>query len=595
MQEGTSFASPRGFLRHHSTLRALRKRFCDRLLVALLVELYGSQLAAQAAPDTTACDGLLVDAIKVETTRPAFKGALGWWRKAAKAVGLHHQTTSPGLVRRFVTLDPGHMCTEFRRSESERILRSQPFLSDATVTTTRSGDSVLVNVATVDEVPVIVGARMGGTNVRALSLGTLNFLGAGMRVQAGWEDGVVNRDGFGGAFAHHQMFGHPYTLVVEGQRRPLGDFFIAGLQHPFYTDLQRIAWHSGFSTSEDFTLLRRTNRTQVLQPVDRSMWSVGGVVRFGPPHKLGLVGGMLLGERIVPRNEFFELDTLTGRHFVAVDTAGLRHYDVYDATSIGGVLGVRSIEYSRMRALDVLVAEQDVATGVQVTSMLGVNPWSDEPLGNLFGAMDAYAAKRGAQNLVAVRVEGESRIDLVTGDWQHLIVGGRAAWYARPGKYWVSELSVEAVGGWRTLLPFQIELGDRRTGLRGYGSSHEAGGQRMIARFEQRFDVARYQQTRAAFGVAGFVDAGNVWAGDVPFGVSTPMRVGVGTALLAAVPAQSKRTIRAEIAFPVVNAEGARYEVRFVILEPTPGFWSIPQRIRWARLSSVPEQIFNWP
>jgi len=86
-----------------------------------------------------------------------------------------------------------------------------------------------------------------------------------------------------------------------------------------------------------------------------------------------------------------------------------------------------------------------------------------------------------------------------------------------------------------------------------------------------------------------------MWAGDVPFGINTPIRTSVGAALLAAIPARSQRTVRAELAVPMTRAQGARPELRFVVREPARGFWFDPPKIRWARLSAVPEQIFSWP
>ena len=44
-----------------------------------------------------------------------------------------HVTTKPELIRRFLLLDEGRPCSELRRAESERILRAQPFLADASV------------------------------------------------------------------------------------------------------------------------------------------------------------------------------------------------------------------------------------------------------------------------------------------------------------------------------------------------------------------------------------------------------------------------------------------------------------------------------
>lgn len=520
---------------------------------------------------------------------------MGWWRKLARSVGLHHQTTAPGLIRRFVSLDPGRRCTEFRRSESERILRAQPYIASATVTTRLVENRVRVDVATVDEVPVVVAGRLRGAQLQALNLGTMNFVGLGMHVEGRWEQGAALRDGFGARVAHPQLFGKPYSIELETMRRPLGEYLVASVRHPFYTDLQKIAWHTGYSVSKDFARLRRPDDSQLLQPVDRAMWNVGGVLRFGPPRKLGLIGGMALGERVVSRHEFLLIDSTTGRTQPTTDTVGVKRYPTYDAMRVAGVLGVRTLTYSVMRGLDALAADQDVAVGTQIGTIVGFSPDADVPLSESFAAADAYVATRTRRHLVGARAEAESHLDLRNAGWKHLVASGRAAWYVQPSSGWTSELSVEGSGAWRSIIPFQLELGERRGGLRGYARSHEAGALRLIARLEERFDLARFRGTRAAFGAAGFVDAGRLWAGDSPFGVSTPTRVSVGIAALAAVPARSRRTLRAELAVPLHTDQGARPELRFTVREPTRGFWVEPDRIRWARLSAVPEAIFSWP
>lgn len=564
------------------------------LLVAVAAAiLIPRPLVAQAADSSLRCDSAIVQTIDVQADRPVFKGAFAWWRKFARWLGLHHKTTADGVVRRFVTLEPGSGCTEFRRSESERILRAQPFLADAKVTTTRVGDSVQVTVATVDEVALVAGARLRGAKVRAFSLGTLNFQGAGMHIEGRWEDGRARRDGFGGKVAHYQMFGHPYAMVLEGARHPIGEHYAAGLSHPFYTDLQRIAWHVGYASSKDHGRLRRPDRVEILQPVDRSIWSAGGVLRFGPPRRMWLVGGMWLGERLIPRDALIRVDSSGA--ILPVDTTNMRRYPRYDANHIAGVLGVRSLTFTRMRGLDALAAEQDVGTGTQIGTMLGVQPSARSPLRESFASVDAYVGGRSRRNFLGTRIEAESRLNFRSGGWEHLVASGRSAWYFVPTTRWTSELSIEGASVWRSVLPFQLELGDRRGGLRGYARSLEAGSRRVLARVEQRLDVARYQTTRAALGVAAFTDAGRVWAGDAPFGVTTPVRVSVGAAILAAIPARSQRTIRAELAIPLERGQGAGPEFRFVVREPARGFWFEPPRVRWARLSGVPEQIFQWP
>ena len=53
--------------------------------------------------------------------------------------------------------------------------------------------------------------------------------------------------------------------------------------------------------------------------------------------------------------------------------------------------------------------------------------------------------------------------------------------------------------------------------------------------------------------------------------------------------------MRAELAVPFTRETGAKPELRFVVREPVAGFWFDPPRIRWARMSAVPERIFSWP
>src|SRR6185503_11497268 len=174
----------------------------------------------------------------------------------------------------FVTLDPGEGCTEFRRAESERILRAQPFLADADVVANRVGDSVLVDVSTVDEVPVVAGGRLHAGALDALSLGTLNFMGVGAHVEGRWERGRVYRDGYGMRLGHQQVFGKPYEFWFDGIRHPIGEQYSVSLSHP--------------------------------------VWNAGGVMRFGSPGKLGLLGAMAIGEHLFPMNELFEVDTISG-------------------------------------------------------------------------------------------------------------------------------------------------------------------------------------------------------------------------------------------------------------------------------------------
>jgi hypothetical protein len=106
--------------------------------------------------------------------------------------------------------------------------------------------------------------------------------------------------------------------------------------------------------------------------------------------------------------------------------------------------------------------------------------------------------------------------------------------------------------------------------------------------------LGRYKAV-ASFGVAGFAEAGKLWAGDSPFGVDTPLSASVGFSVLGAAPPQSRRMWRLDFAFPVKGESRGRVEVRLTSLDLTRTFRVEPRDIYNSRERSVPSNVFNWP
>src|SRR3954467_9107111 len=110
-------------------------RMADRIFIVLLIGLAtaGRAQSAQSSNSSTVmpCEGEIVSSIEFVPGRPPFSGAAAKWRSAARAVGLHHATTRPEIIKAFLALHEGRPCTERRRTESERILRAQQFIGDA--------------------------------------------------------------------------------------------------------------------------------------------------------------------------------------------------------------------------------------------------------------------------------------------------------------------------------------------------------------------------------------------------------------------------------------------------------------------------------
>jgi hypothetical protein len=514
------------------------------------------------------------------------------WRQIARSLGLHHSTTREAVVRRFVTLEVGRPCTEFRRAESERLLRAQPYLASAHVRTVAdAGGGVRVEVETVDEVPAVFDARLRHGQLAAFTAGNENIFGLGVHTEARLERGFAYRHGFGGMLTHYHFLSRPYTLRLDGQRDPIGGHWAVGLGHPYLTDLQRIAWHTGFQSSHKFSALTRGGDDFVALGVRREMWDVGGVIRLGPPGQLWLLGGVVTGERTTPAASPVRI-TRDSMFDTAVPASRLP-YAARRSTRLNVVTGLRALSFVPAQGLDALTATQDIARGVQVGLIAGhgLPSLGDD---DLFVAGNVFAGLGRAASYFGVQVDGEARYDNVTKQWDGVVGSGRAAWYLKPAAPWTTIASVEAAGGWRVRVPFHLRLDDRQGGIRADVDNSYLGTSRIVGRLEQRW-IGGSISGRGDLGLAGFVEVGRLWKGDAPFGSDIPQQTAVGISLLGALPAGAQRLARIDVAVPISGPANRIVEFRFSIADWTRAFWREPSEVARVRAGAVLTDIFSWP
>jgi outer membrane protein assembly factor BamA len=176
-----------------------------------------------------------------------------------------------------------------------------------------------------------------------------------------------------------------------------------------------------------------------------------------------------------------------------------------------------------------------------------------------------------------------------------LLASSRAVEYLKLSGRNTSQLSLEFSGGWRQRIPFTLTFGDHEGGLRGFASSDTPGGQRFVTRLEDRQFLGRPYNI-GDLGVGAFADAGRLWAGDIPYGVNTPIRGSVGLSLFGAVPAGSPRMWRVDLAYAVRNEPGGhRFELRLTSTNRTTFFLPEPSDISATRERSIPSSVFRWP
>jgi hypothetical protein len=552
-------------------------------------------VASSQEPRTQApCNGQVISEIVVQTLPPSYGGLFARSPALGRVARTMHMTTQPRLVENLLLFRRGERCSPLLRRETERLLRAQPYLADATVTAYRDGEAVRIEIVTIDEPSVIgsIGLSSNSPVLRTLKGGTSNLRGSGVSAAAGWKDGGFYRDTWQARYSNFQFFSEPVQMHLSAVRRDHGYDATGLVEYPFFTDLQPRAWRVAGGASEDLIPFRSPGEEPASLGLRRQFADAGAVARFGNPGHLAIFGGSVSFERGSPDQEAaFVTDT----GLVADTSAALRsRYESYRSTRLNLLVGYRYLNFLRVSGFDALAGAQDVRRGVQATVTVGRGLAFDQSAkdetfvsGNLYGGVGSAVSFAGLQ----VLAEGRR---MSSGEWEALLVSGRFGVYLHPHPRhtWVGSLEYSA--GRSQWLPFQLALGDPRGGVRGYEDAEIGGAARLVARLEERWRIGNIRGT-GDLGVAFFAEAGKLWAGDVPLGRTTGYLPSVGVALLGAVPPRSRRMWRLDIAVPLERTAGATWGMRLTNEDRTRSFWNEPNDVRRNRERSGLVTAFGVP
>ncbi|MEO7369190.1 MAG: hypothetical protein ABIZ36_14635 [Gemmatimonadaceae bacterium] len=584
-------------------MRSLRVWFC--LINAAILSpaaLVAQSLGGVAVP----CKGQIISRIEVSPKPPFDVRGSKLQRRLARQLTTLHATTNSDVILRFLALKPGMACSELRRVESERILRTQPFIADATITPMLDdAGGVYLSVTTKDEISLVVGGGGSGSNpyLKSIRLGEQNFMGEAVSVVGQWRYSEHFRDNFDAHITDYQFLGRPYQLSLNGARNELGGDWGFELSHPFLSDLQHISWRTTAGSREEYRYFRAPDLGPQAELPDRrfpavglqrSYGDIGGVFRLGPPGgQLVLLGGSASYEDEMPS----AFPTSVGLGTIQRDTIGLLvdRYARHKSVRLNALAGLRHVSYIQATGFESLDGRQDMRKGFELATLLGRGY---EALGSddadLFASANLYMGTGTPRAFAAFEGTLEGRREYESHRWDGILGSSRFATYFKPAPRQTLLTSLEWSGGWRQRIPFQLLLADRAGGPRGYAKSRLGGGQRFVLRLEDRFLLGHFKSL-ASIGIAPFTDLAKVYAGDSPFGVTSAINASVGISILASVPPKSQRMWKLDVAFPLNRSHGAQFRVSLLNRDFTSVFWREPADVRHNRERSVPTSIFNWP
>lgn len=536
------------------------------------------------------CIGQRVTRISIEPIGPEFGGQSASSHLVTGLVRKFHVDTRARVIREFVLLKEGDICTEDKRRETERVLRAQWFLQDARVLVYPDKDGVQLIVTTVDEVAMIASAGARGTKLTSASFGSSNLMGRGLLVEAGWRDNRSLRDGRSFRIRSALTFGRPIQSSLTWNRYGLGGHFDAELRYPFITDFQRFGFRSLIGREDDYVRFLRSSGDLPYQRVSRTFGSLGGVARIGQPGALLLAGASLSydGENIGSAVTLTDSGAFPFGEALPVLPAPPQ-----SSTRANILIGGRAMRFLPVEGFDALTGVQDLRIGVQFGGQFG-RPLRLDGLStaDYFVSGDVYAGWgtqrvfTGTEWVFSGRKAGSG--------WDGRLISGRTAIYIKPVKKTTTIGSVEFTGGKDVRVPFQVPLGSSVQGLRGFSDSYDAGGSRIILRGEQRQVIGR-PWGFADVGAVVFTEAGRVWAGRVPYGVTTPWRGAVGAGILISIPPRSRNLYRLDVVYALnPDQRSRRWDFRLTSGNFTRTFWRDPDESRRARERSLISNLFSF-
>ncbi len=557
----------------------------------------GTPLLGSAQPGRTQvrCAGQVITDVVIRTQGPSYGSVFERSRLVGDVLSRLHTATAPDIVRNFMLMKAGDRCSALRRSESERILRSMPFIAEASVTAYADGDGVRLEVVTVDEPSIVADAGVSGSSpfLTRLTMGSANLGGNGVYTSLQWRDGGFYRDAVGLRYRNYQLWGRPHQLDIHAVRRELGNEWGSEVFAPFLTDIQRTGWRFSAGGSDEFVrFLRGEDQEAPSLGVQRYYFDAGAVARIGPPGLLGLVGAQFSLEGTDPDNAPV---LITDSGIIDDTTAALvNRYSRTRSARLNALLGLRRIRFLRVTGFDALSAPQDLRTGIEAATTIGTSLGmsSGAARDERFMGGSLYLGAGTQWTFAALEAVVEARIDREN-EWRDVLSHGRLAWYVKPHSRHLITADLSWARASDARVPVQLALGERIGGVRGYEGAEIGGGSRLVGRLEERWRVGAFGGSVGA-AVSVFTDVGAVWAGDVPLGRSSGMRQSVGMGFIVAVPARSQRMWRMDVAFPLDRRDGAGFELRLSSDDRTRRFWRVPSDIGRARERVLPQSVFNW-
>ena len=480
------------------------------------------------------------------------EGERGWLYRTANKL---HIDTKPAVIRGQLLFDTGDAYSERVLQETERNLRANPYLYDATIVPVAyDGVSVDLEVRTRDTWTLNPGvnfSRTGGKNEYAVQIQEKNLFGRGQELQVQWESDV-ERQALTFVFADPHFMKSYNQLAIAYSDADDGDTKYFRLARPFYA--LDVRWSAG-TTLSDSTF--QTDRYELGK-------RVGEFQTQAQFYELG--GGWSRGLRDGWVQRWTYGATYSESLFAPVPGAALGGPLPEDRKFVYPWVGFELVEdaFQERENLDQIRRTEDVLVGFSAWARLGYAP---ESFGSKTDAVLGSAYARDGMDLSPTQsIFGSAWISgrYEQGEIVNGIVGAEARYYWKTSARSKFFGSVSGTATEQLDQDQQLTLGGD-TGLRGYPFAYQAGTSRALLTLEQRYYTKWYPFRLFHVAGAAFFDMGRTWGTDVTGATSLGLLKDVGIGLrLGSSRSAFGNVVHIDLAFPLDGTDDID-QVQFVI------------------------------
>jgi len=491
------------------------------LTFVLLTMAYVYGIDAMAAPDPAALN-MISDAVEARLLSTALNERTGvtigriqienenifdlsnpdensWLYRTANTV---HIKTRPDVIRQQLLFKPGDVYSKQVLEESERVLRSNRYLQDASIEPVRYENGVVdLRVATTDVwtlSPSISFGRSGGTNSGSIGLKEQNLFGTGIRIGVAYK-ADVDRDSTSLVFQDKQLGKSWIGLFAAVAQSSDGHTRALKVDRPFFSLDSRGAGGVAFLDDDKVSpLYSFGEKVSEYRHQTRSYDAYGGWSK-------GLVNGgarrFMVG-LAYEDHQFSQPVTATAPTLLVPDD---RRF-VYPFVAVDFIQD----RFEKTTNHDQISRTEDRFLGTRFGAKLG---FVDTAFGSSHDAMllSAHAQRGfGSSKGRSLLLQSDIGTRVKSGEINNLILTGAAKYYHRQSEKRLLFFNLTGSYGQNLDVDTQISLGGDN-GLRGYPLRYQNGDKSALLTIEQRYFTDWYPFRLFHVGGAVFFDAGRVW------------------------------------------------------------------------------------